>query len=297
MMEIKEIKIKNIVANPNQPRKVIRNIGELSCSMKELGQLTPISVFELDEKQKKKFKTKVKYMISNGGERRWRAAKRLNWETLKAIVEDPNEFAMLAENVARADMNILEKMLALNKIFVKKYGEKWRTKIHLLSQNNDKMLELDKIGLSIVKDCNAIGITPFTAYVSYNVISIPKETQKVILDNPDYFTDGVIRKISVTKGTEDFLTSVASEICEKKMISSKAMTHIARRSYNGSKSDFEIFEKGFLSYFRGVKPKLEDFLDDGTSFKEEETFAFQKKLFELKTLSEKCLQKCRKVEK
>lgn len=101
--EIIEIPIKNVVANPDQPRQVFdqEGIQELSDSIKAFGVLQPISVRKVDDKFE---------LIM--GERRLRASTLAGLESVPAIVIDSDStasaFMALIENLQRVDLNFIE---------------------------------------------------------------------------------------------------------------------------------------------------------------------------------------------
>ena len=111
------IKLKDIAPNPNQPRKTFNesSIDELTDSIKEKGLITPITVRQ----------------VGNGyelvaGERRWRALKKANVQTVPAYVkniENESEFIEMAliENIQREDLNPVEESEAFE-ILNSKYG-------------------------------------------------------------------------------------------------------------------------------------------------------------------------------
>ena len=101
---VQRIPLASIRANPYQPRKEFRDeeLADLEASLKATGLLQPITVrtagrgaFELI-----------------AGERRLRAATRLGWEEIPAIVRDVDDRTLLTlaivENLQRVDLNPLE---------------------------------------------------------------------------------------------------------------------------------------------------------------------------------------------
>lgn len=101
---VQRIPLASIKANPYQPRKEFRDeeLADLEASLKATGLLQPITVrsagrgnFELI-----------------AGERRFRAASRLGWEEIPAIVRDVDDRTLLTlaivENLQRVDLNPLE---------------------------------------------------------------------------------------------------------------------------------------------------------------------------------------------
>ena len=104
--EVDVLKIADITPNKNQPRKVFDKdkLAELTASIKVHGVLTPILVREVEGEDHK-------YQII-AGERRWRASKAANVETIPARVLKTNEVQLLEigliENIQREDLNPME---------------------------------------------------------------------------------------------------------------------------------------------------------------------------------------------
>lgn len=102
---LRAIALSKIVPNPLQPRKEFRaeDLADLEASLKTSGLLQPITVrqaprgdgFELI-----------------AGERRFRAAQRLGWPEIQAIVKEVDDQQLLSlamvENLQRADLNPIE---------------------------------------------------------------------------------------------------------------------------------------------------------------------------------------------
>ena len=102
-LDLREIDLKKIYPNPYQPRRHFdeKSIEELSNSIKKHGLLQPIVVIQKDDG----------YMLI-AGERRFRAVKKANLTTIKAIVADLEsknlrELALI-ENIQREDLNPME---------------------------------------------------------------------------------------------------------------------------------------------------------------------------------------------
>jgi len=100
---VKDIEIDRIEPNPYQPRKIFdeEKLEELSRSIITHGLLQPVVVI----------KRLNKYILI-AGERRFRASKLANLDTIKAIILDIDEKKLreyaLIENIQRDDLNILE---------------------------------------------------------------------------------------------------------------------------------------------------------------------------------------------
>lgn len=105
--QIQDLPLDNIVPNRYQPRHKFsdESIRELAQTLDEEGLLQPIVVRENNDG----------YEII-AGERRYRAAKYLNWETIPAIVNnlDDEQAASLAliENLQREDLNPIDEATA-----------------------------------------------------------------------------------------------------------------------------------------------------------------------------------------
>lgn len=112
----KTIETSRIDRDPGQPRQFFDpdQLNELAASMRELGQLQPISV---------RYIPKTKRYTLVMGERRWRAAQIAELPEMHCLVMhgieegDPETFAKaVAENVGRVDMTPLEEGKAFQKL-------------------------------------------------------------------------------------------------------------------------------------------------------------------------------------
>lgn len=112
--QIAEIEISKIRPNPYQPRKTFNeeHLSELMASIKEHGVIQPIVVRE----------SLNGYEII-AGERRWRASKALNLETIPVVIKNfSDEQVMevaLIENLQREDLNPVEIAIAYEKLMQK----------------------------------------------------------------------------------------------------------------------------------------------------------------------------------
>ena len=107
-----------ISPDPEQPRKTFgaEAIQELARSLASNGLLQPIVVRPAPDS-----KPKDQRYIIIAGERRWRAAGELGWETIPAIVRKDLSLAdsaklQLIENIVRVDLNPVEEARALKKM-------------------------------------------------------------------------------------------------------------------------------------------------------------------------------------
>ena len=102
---VSEISIATITANPDQPRKTFNDasLQELADSIKEIGIITPITVRKMGVNS---------YQISSG-ERRFRASKLAEKDTIPAYVRDEVDdqktlIMGLVENIQREDLDPIE---------------------------------------------------------------------------------------------------------------------------------------------------------------------------------------------
>jgi ParB family chromosome partitioning protein len=101
---VSEIRIEEIEVNPFQPRTEFDEeaIKQLSESIKQYGLIQPITVRKIDENH---------YQLISG-ERRLRAAKLLELETIPAYIREANDQQMLemalVENIHRKDLDPIE---------------------------------------------------------------------------------------------------------------------------------------------------------------------------------------------
>ncbi|PLR67697.1 MULTISPECIES: nucleoid occlusion protein [Bacillaceae] len=109
--EVKKISVEEIVPNRFQPRTVFMDekIEELSLTIRTHGIIQPIVVRQVDGR----------YEII-AGERRFRAVKKLGWETIPAIVKDFNDTetasVALIENLQREELSAIEEAVAYAKL-------------------------------------------------------------------------------------------------------------------------------------------------------------------------------------
>ncbi len=109
--KVVELNITEIEPMLNQPRKIFdkEKMEELTNSIRENGVIQPILVV----------KDKNGYTIV-AGERRWRAAKAANLDTIPAIIKDYTDTkkkqVALIENIQREDLNIVEVARAVKEL-------------------------------------------------------------------------------------------------------------------------------------------------------------------------------------
>lgn len=111
--DVVQLKIEQVVPNKYQPRVVFdeERIYELAQTLRTHGMIQPIVVRKADEEGQ--------YEII-AGERRFRAAKSLEWETVPAIIRElsDTETASIAliENIQRENLSVIEEANAYVKL-------------------------------------------------------------------------------------------------------------------------------------------------------------------------------------
>lgn len=100
-IQVLELDINKVKPDPNQPRKFFDEdkLDELGDNMNTYGQLQPITVNEPDI---------LGNYIIHMGERRYRAALKKGWPTIKAILGEFNKYARMSENIQREGFNLEE---------------------------------------------------------------------------------------------------------------------------------------------------------------------------------------------
>jgi len=100
---LREVPIASISSNPYQPRRTFDEnaLAELSASIEASGLLQPVVVRSRNGR----------YQLI-AGERRWRAAQRLGWSTIPAVVKDVDDQTLLSlaliENLQRHDLSAID---------------------------------------------------------------------------------------------------------------------------------------------------------------------------------------------
>lgn len=149
----REIRLDQIVPNPRQPRRDFSeaDLQELQLSLQASGLLQPIAVRPRGDG---KFE-----LIA--GERRFRAATRLGWSTIPAVIRDVSDEQLLSlalvENLQRADLNPIEE------------AEGYRQLI------ND-------FGLAHQQVAQAVGKDRSTITNALRLLTLPDDVQRLVRD-------------------------------------------------------------------------------------------------------------------
>ena len=149
----RQLRLDQIVPNPKQPRRQFSeaDLQELQLSLQASGLLQPIAV---RPRKDGRFE-----LIA--GERRFRAATRLGWTTIPAVVRDVSDEQLLSlalvENLQREDLNPIEE------------AEGYRQLIN-------------EFGLSHQQVAQAVGKDRSTVTNALRLLSLPEEVQRFVRD-------------------------------------------------------------------------------------------------------------------
>ncbi len=177
-----EIKVLDIRPNPYQPRKNFdeSKIRELAQSIQEHGVFTPILV--------RKGITGYELIA---GERRLRACKEINLETIPAIVLELDDEQMMEisvlENIQREDLNAIEEANAYNTLLTN------------LKYTQDQLAQ--RLGKSRTHITNML-----------RILKLPQEVQQMVID--DKLTMGHVRPL-ITITDEQKIISMADKISKE----------------------------------------------------------------------------------
>jgi ParB family chromosome partitioning protein len=181
----RELRIEEIVPNPRQPRREFAEgeLLELQQSLQASGLLQPISVRPRGDG---KFE-----LIA--GERRFRAASRLGWSTIPAVIRDVSDEQLLSlalvENLQRADLNPIEE------------AEGYR---QLISE----------FGLAHQQVAQAVGKDRSTVTNALRLLALPEQVQRLVRDGS--LTLGHARALlGVPSGTS--LTDLAAKVVAQRL--------------------------------------------------------------------------------
>ena len=154
---ISEIPTDDIIPNRFQPRTIFddEKIEELSRTIHIHGIIQPIVVRPLED---------GRFEII-AGERRWRAMKKLGWDTVPAIIKDLNDTetasVALIENLQREELSPIEEAMA--------YG---------------KLLELHQLTQEAL--AQRLGKGQSTVANKLRLLKLPQEVQDALLNKDDY---------------------------------------------------------------------------------------------------------------
>jgi ParB family transcriptional regulator, chromosome partitioning protein len=181
----REIRVDQIVPNPRQPRRDFSDteLQELQLSLQESGLLQPIAV---RPRKDGKFE-----LIA--GERRFRAATRLGWTTIPAVIKEVSDEQLLSlalvENLQRADLNPIEEAEGFRQL-------------------------INDFGLAHQQVAQAVGKDRSTITNALRLLTLPDDVQRLVRDGS--LTLGHARAmLGVPSGTS--LADLAQKIISQRL--------------------------------------------------------------------------------
>lgn len=181
----REIRVDQIVPNPRQPRRDFSDaeLQELQLSLQESGLLQPIAV---RPRKDGKFE-----LIA--GERRFRAATRLGWTTIPAVIREVSDQQLLSlalvENLQRADLNPIEEAEGFRQL-------------------------INDFGLAHQQVAQAVGKDRSTVTNALRLLTLPDDVQRLVRDGS--LTLGHARAmLGVPSGTS--LADLAQKIISQRL--------------------------------------------------------------------------------
>ncbi|MBR0191568.1 MAG: ParB/RepB/Spo0J family partition protein [Thermoguttaceae bacterium] len=181
---IYNISVSLVDSNPWQPREVFqaKEINELAESIKTHGLLQPIVVRE--------FRSRYQLVA---GERRFRAALKLDWTQVPATVIDATDREMmelaLVENLQRKDLNPIEKATSF---------QRYLEANHCKQEDLAKRLNLDRSTIANLQ----------------RLLALPPEVQQMVVD--EKLTQGHARALLTLKKSQDQI-EMANRIEDEKL--------------------------------------------------------------------------------
>ncbi len=163
-MKIQQIALRQIVDDPQQPRKTHseESLQGLADSIKQHGLLNPITVSPTEDGDR--------YVIVTG-ERRWRAAQMAKMDALpcvvKEIVPDERLTEQLIENLQREDLQPLEKAKGI-----------LRTK--------------DTLSLTNREVSRRLGLSERTVGYLLDLLALPEDIGEAVISSPNRPADGQV---------------------------------------------------------------------------------------------------------
>ncbi len=178
---LQHVPITQVRANPYQPRKEFRaeELDELEASLRATGLLQPITV--------RRAQVGTGYELI-AGERRLRAATRLGWTEIPAIVREIDDKTLLTlalvENLQRADLNPLEEAEGYQRL-------------------------IEEFGLTQQQVAEIVGKDRTTVANTLRVLALPASVRRMLADGQ--LTLGHARAI-LAAGGEQAMAELAREV-------------------------------------------------------------------------------------
>ncbi|TRM11052.1 nucleoid occlusion protein [Lentibacillus cibarius] len=202
--EVTELPVEKIEPNRFQPRAVFseEKIEELAQTLHTHGMIQPVVVRKIDEENS--------YELI-AGERRWRAAKQLNWERIPAIIRSmtDTEIASVAliENLQREELTVIEEANAYARLL----------DLHSLTQE---------------ALAQRLGKNQSTIANKLRLLKLPEKVQTALMEKQ--ITERHARALIKINDPEKQIKALET-ILEKELNVKQAEEHIAKLSQTGEK--------------------------------------------------------------
>lgn len=216
---LEEIKIEQVVPNPNQPRTHFddNSLEELADSIASLGVIQPITVRAMGSN---------KYMIISG-ERRWRASMLAGLQTIPTYIRDVNDQTLhemsLVENIQRQDLNPMEIATSLQRL-------------------------IDECGVTQETVATRVGKKRSTVANYLRLLSLPLEVQAALKE--EYISMGHAKVIA--SADDKHRLSILKK-CVNKSLSVRATEEFVKKLTESKVGKIEIEEEFPESYTRLVE--------------------------------------------
>jgi len=238
--EINKIPIDHIIPNRFQPRTVFddEKIEELSRTIHTHGIIQPIVVRPIEDGQFE--------LIA--GERRWRAMKKLGWDSVPAIIKDFNDTetasVALIENLQREELSPIEEAIA--------YG---------------KLLELHQLTQEAL--AQRLGKGQSTVANKLRLLKLPQEVQDALLNKT--ITERHARSLIPLKDPEKQV-KLLKEIIEKSLNVKQTEDRVIKMLEQKPKPKRKAFSKDVRIAVNTIRQSLSMVSDNGIDLdtKEEE---------------------------
>lgn len=251
MSNIVNLDINKIIPNKNQPRKTFdeKSLEELSLSIKNYGIIQPITV--------RKIYDDIYEIIA--GERRFRASKLIDMETIPAVIIDTDEeesAAMaLIENLQREDLNFIEEAMAYERLLedFKLSQTQLAEKLGKSQSTIANKMRILKLPESVKLKIKESGLTERHARALLKI-----DDEEVLLS----LVDKIIAKDLNVSDTEKLVKSIAEDVNNKKIkdkryvrnfINYKIYINTIKNAYN------EIVKTGIKAKFE--QDESDDFIE------------------------------------
>lgn len=248
---IVNLDVNKIIPNKNQPRQVFDNkaLEELSQSIKNYGIIQPITV--------RKIYDDIYEIVA--GERRFKAVKLLNMESIPAVVievkEEESAAMALIENLQREDLDFIEEAYAFERL-IEDFGLNQTQLAEKLGKSQSTIankMRILKLPESIKQKLREGGLTERHARALLKL-----SDEELLLD----IVEKIIKKDLNVSETEKLVNSIAEDINDKKIrdkryvrnfINYKIYINTIKNAYN------EIIKTGIEAKFE--QNESEEFIE------------------------------------